>query len=144
MATEQGRDTRVKIKVGGEFVPIGGETTFSFKRNSADVDTSDKDGGKGTYGQTTISITPSGKLKLPDPGLVALDAASKANPPEVEVQISKGDVVRFQGLVAVGNFSAEFPVDVATWSCDMKNADTPTIDNLTSVVPAAGGAGAGA
>jgi hypothetical protein len=133
MATEQGRDTRVKIKVGGEFVPIGGETTFSFK-----------DGGKGTYGQTTISISPSGKLKLPDPGLVALDAASKANPPEVEVQISKGAVVRFQGLVAVGNFSAEFPVDVATWSCDMKNADTPTIDNLTSVAPAAGGAGAGA
>lgn len=142
MATEQGRDTRVKIKAGGQLVPIGGETTFSYKRNSADIDTSDKDGGKGTYGQTTISISVSGKLKLPDPGLVALEAASKANPPEVEVEISKGDVVRFQGLVAVGNFSAEFPIEVATWSCDMKNADAPTIDNLTGV--AAGGAGAGA
>ncbi|MFZ3485284.1 phage tail tube protein [Sphingomonas sp. 3-13AW] len=142
MATEQGRDTRVKIKSGAAFVPIGGETTFSYKRNSADLDTSDKDGGKGTYGQTNISISVSGNLKLPDPGLVALEAASKANPPEVEVEISKGGVTRFQGLVAVGNFSAEFPVGVATWSADMKNADTPEIDNLTGV--AAGGAGAGA
>lgn len=134
MATEQGRDTRVNIKTAGDaFVAIGGETSFSFKRNSADLDTSDKDGGKGSFGQTTISISLSGKLKLPDPGLVALEAASKANPPEIEVQIMKGEVIRFHGLVAVGNFSGEFPIELATWSCDLKNAAAPIVDNLTAV-----------
>ena len=132
MGTEQGRDTRIMIMGADDYVPIGGETTFSFKRNSADLDTSDKDGGKGTYGQTKISISPQGKVKLPDPGLVALEAASKANPPEVSVKIMRGEIVRFEGMVAVGNFSADFPIEIATWSCDMQNSDTPITDNLTA------------
>ncbi len=133
MATEQGRETRIFIKTGDNTkVKIGGETTFSYKRNTPSIDTADKDGGSGSFGQATINISTSGNVKLPDAGLVALDVASKATPPHIEIEIMKGEVTRFAGLVAVGNFSADFPLGTATWSAEMVNAAVPTTDNLTA------------
>ena len=71
-------------------------------------------------------------MKLPDAGLVALEAASKATPPHIEIEIKKGEVTRFAGMVAVGNFSADFPLGTATWSAEMVNAAVPTTDHLTA------------
>ena len=135
MSTEQGRETRIFIVTGdgaNGLVKIGGETTFSYKRNTPSLDTSDKDGGSGSYGQATIAISPSGNVKLPDAGLVALEAASKLVPPHCVIKIMKGAVVRFHGEVGVGNFSADFPLGTATWSAEMTNSAVPIVDNLTA------------
>jgi len=142
MANEQGKDWRVAIKTGSNvFTPIGGETALDFTRSSAEQDQSDKDSGiygATTYGQQKIALKSSGNLKLPDAGFTAAEAASKLSPPEIEVQIKRGTVIKFQGLVAIGNFSANFPKDgPATWSMDMANAAAPTVDNLSAAAPAA-------
>jgi predicted secreted protein len=142
MANEQGKDWRVHIKSGASaFIPIGGETSFDWARSSAEQDQSDKDSGvygATTYGQQKISFKVAGNLKLPDAGFTAAEAASKLSPPEIEVQIKRGNVIKFQGMIAIGNFSASFPKDgPATYSMDMANAAAPTIDNLSAVAPAA-------
>ena len=60
-----------------------------------------------------------------------VDEIAKSGTPEVNVQICKGAIVKFQGLLAIGNFSVSFPDDdVATYSFEMKTAAVPTIDNL--------------
>lgn len=138
MANEQGKDWRLFIKTGtNTWTPVGGETGLSMKRSSEKQDTSDKDSGiygSSAYGQQTISFSPSGNLKLPDAGFTALEAASKLSPPQIDVQLQRSGIIKYQGTVAIGNFSAEFPVKgPATWSCDMDNAAAPTIDNLSAV-----------
>lgn len=137
MANEQGKDWRLYIKTGSNaFTAIGGETSLSWKRASQEQDISDKDSGiygAKTYGQQTITFTVNGNLKLPDAGFTAMEAAAKASPPQIEVQIKKGATIKFQGQVAIGNFSADFPKDgPATWSADMSNAAAPTVDNLSA------------
>ena len=137
MPNEFGKDWRVHIKTGGNaFTPIGGETSLSWKRSSAEQDISDKDSGvygATSYGQQKINFTVGGNLKLPDAGFSAAETASKASPPQVEVKIMKGATVKYQGLIAIGNFSAEFPKDgPATYSLDMANAAAPTTDNLSA------------
>ncbi|HEX8419470.1 MAG TPA: phage tail tube protein [Sphingomonas sp.] len=137
MANEFGKDWRVHIKTGAStFTPIGGETSLDWKRSSQEQDLSDKDSGvygATSYGQQKINFAVAGNLKLPDPGFAAAEAASKESPPQIEVQIMKGSVVKFLGLVAIGNFSASFPKDgPATYSLDMANAAAPTTDALTA------------
>jgi predicted secreted protein len=137
MPNEFGNDWRVAIKTGtNSFVAVGGETSLSWKRSSAEQDISDKDSGvygATSYGQQKITFSVGGNLKLPDAGFSAAEAASKSSPPQVEVQIKKGAVIKFQGLIAIGNFSAEFPKDApATWSMDMANAAAPTVDNFSA------------
>jgi predicted secreted protein len=141
MANEQGKDYRVHIKTASGpdvFTAIGGETNLSWKRSSQEQDQSDKDTGiygASTYGQQKISFAVSGNLKLPDAGFSAANTASKASPPEIEIQVKKGAVIKFQGKVAIGNFSAEFPTTgPATYSYDMANADVPSVDNLAATV----------
>jgi hypothetical protein len=118
-------------------VPIGGETSHSFRRTSTDSDTSDKDSGvygSSKYGLQRISVGLSGNLKLPDPGFAALFAASKTPDSEIEVQIAKGDVVKYQCVSSIGNFSHEAPnTGPVTFSCDLANAAAPTVDNLVAV-----------
>lgn len=133
MGTEQGRDTRIFIKTGDTvFTKIGGETTHSFNANSQDIDTSDKDGGSGTYGQRKIAISISGNTKLPDLGLETLSTASKASPPQIEIKIMRGTALRFHGLVGIGNLKWDNPLGLATWSADMMNAATPIVEDLTA------------
>lgn len=135
MANEQGRDWRVKVKSGAAFVAIGGETNLTFKRSRAEQDIGDKDTGDydaTSYGRKKIAIQVSGNLKLPDAGFSVLNAASNASPPHVEVQIVRGDSIRFQGVIAIGNLDATFPKEgLATYSYDLANAAAPTIDDLT-------------
>lgn len=136
MANEQGREYRVYVKTGANaFTAIGGETSCSFKRSRSEQDKSDKD--TGAYGATghgrqSVAISSSGNLKLPDAGFVALDAASKLDVPEIEVQIKKGTIVKYHGLVSIGSLNAEFPEGLATWSAEMTNAAAPIVDNLTA------------
>jgi hypothetical protein len=137
MGTERGLDWRIKIGDGGgpeAFVIIGGEISFDWKRTSEEIDESTKDDGiygSTSYGQQKIMISANGNLKLPDTGIEAAAAASKASPPEVNVEIVKGSTVKFAGKIAIGNFSTNHdkkgPV---TWSFDMVNVGAPTTDNL--------------
>ncbi|MBM7407056.1 MULTISPECIES: phage tail tube protein [Sphingomonas] len=142
MANEQGKDWRINVKTGANaYAPVGGETSLEWTRSSAEQDQSDKDSGiygATTYGQQKIAIKVAGNLKLPDAGFTALEAASKLSPPEIEVQIKRGTVIKFQGLIAIGNFSASFPKDgPATYSMDLANAAAPTVDNLSAAAPTA-------
>jgi predicted secreted protein len=138
MANEYGKDWRVCIGDGvpetEAFVALGGETGFSFRRSSEEVDLSDKDSGaygSTGYGQQKITINVSGNLKLPDASFTKLSAASKASPPEINVQIKKGIIIKFHGKVGIGNFSSEHPRNGAvTYSVDLSNIGAPIVDDL--------------
>jgi hypothetical protein len=137
MGTERGLDWRIQIGDGGGpevFTNIGGEISFDWKRSSEEIDESTKDDGiygSTSYGQQKIMISVNGNLKLPDTGLEAAAATSKASPPEVNVKIVKGATVKFAGLVAIGNFSTTHnKTGPVTWSFDMANVGAPTTDNL--------------
>ena len=140
MATEFGKNWRVKIGDGEAseaFDVIGGEGSFDWNRQSKEIDTSSKDDGAYAtmgYGRQSITFSVSGKLKLPDVGLERVDEIAKSGTPEVNVQITKGAIVKYQGLIAIGNFSCSFPDnDVATFTFDMKAAAVPTVDDLGAV-----------
>lgn len=135
--TDYGQTWRIKVGDGADpevFVTIGGEVSFDWERSSKEIDTSSKDDGylaSTGYGSQKITITPNGKLKLPDPGLSKLVAASKAVPPTINVEIVSGEVVQYAGEVAVGNFSTTHPNDdVCTWKCTLAASAVPTTDNL--------------
>ncbi|BBC72921.1 conserved hypothetical protein [Altererythrobacter sp. B11] len=137
MATEFGNTWRIKIGDGEapeEFELIGGEGSFEWNRQSKEIDTASKDDGSYApvgFGRQTITIPVNGKLRLPDAGLERVDAVAKTHPHEVMAQITKGAIVKYQGLVAIGNFSTAFPDDEAcTFRFDMKAAAVPIIDDL--------------
>jgi predicted secreted protein len=137
MGVEYGKDWRIKIGDGGGtevFDAIGGEGSFDWARASDEIDLSSKDDGiyKSTgYGQQAITFSISGKVKLPDAGLERADTVSKSSPPEVNIQVVKGAVIKFEGRVAIGNFSCSFPSDgPATYSFAMKNVGAPVTDDL--------------
>lgn len=137
MGTEYGKDWRIKIGDGAVpevFTPIGGETSFDWKRSSQEIDLSDKDSGvygSSSYGQQKITISVSGNVKLPDVGLEKAADVAKSAPPEVTVQITKGATVKFEGLVGVGNFSTSHGKDgPVTYSFDLSNIGAPTTDDL--------------
>lgn len=136
MASEFGKDWRLHIKSGAAFIAIGGETSLRWSRSSQEQDLGDKDSGvygAKSFGQQNIQFAVAGNLKLPDAGFTAAENASKASPPQIEVQIKKGAIIKYQGLVAIGNFSADFPKEgPATYSMDMVNAAAPTVDNLSA------------
>ena len=135
MAREMGKDWRIAIVAGGASaaVTIGGETGFEWSRSSAEIDTASKDDGNygsTDYGRQSISIRVQGKLNLPDVGLELASDASKASTP-VTMQVLKGDVVKYEGLTSIGNFSTNFnDGEQATYSFDARNTGAPTIDDL--------------
>lgn len=137
MAIEFGKNWRLKIGDGAGaevFSVISGEGSLDWTRQSKEIDTASKDTGQyGTmgYGRQTVSFKVSGKLTLPDTGLERVADIAKSATPEVHVQVVKGAITKFEGLVSIGNFSCTFPDDeVATYSFDMKVADVPTTDDL--------------
>ena len=136
MANQYGRNYRIKVKPAGGAagVVIGGETGFNMKRSSQEQDISDKDGGiygSTSYGQQKISFSVSGNTKLPDAGYSAIYAASKANPPEIDIEIDDVGTTRYAGRVAVGNFSQDHPTNgPVTFTFDMMNVGAPDTDAL--------------
>lgn len=140
MPNQYGRDYRIKVGDGQQaeaYTLIGGETGFNMKRASQEQDISDKDGGiygSTSYGQQKISFSVSGNTKLPDPGYSAIYAASKASPPEIDIEITNGAIVKYKGRVAVGNFSQDHPTNgPVTFTFDMMNVGAPVTDALDAV-----------
>lgn len=137
MGTEHGLDWRIHIGDGATpevFIPIGGETGFDFKRTSDEIDESTKDDGiygSTSYAQQKITFSVTGNLKLPDPGIERVVDISKARPPEVNIQVMRGAIVKYAGKVAIGAVSTQHPVKgVVPYSFDMVNKGAPTIDDL--------------
>lgn len=137
MAKEFGKNWRVKIgdgEVSEAFDTIGGEVGFEWSRSSKEIDTSTKDDGQYAtrgYGRQTVTIRVNGKVSLPDDGLERAAEVAKSATPEVNVQITKGAVVKFEGLMAIGNFSTSHPDDdVCTYSFDLSTAEAPETDDL--------------
>ena len=138
---QYGRDYRVKIDDGtGAMIMIAGETSWSKKSSSDKIDFSTKDDGSYKaqgYGQRELTISVSGKVKLPDAGISRVQAVEGSSPPEVRMQIVKtaGSVVIFDGLVGIGNFSVEAPSNGAIpYSFDATAAAAPTVNSLDAVV----------
>jgi hypothetical protein len=138
MGVEYGKDWRLKIgdgdPVAETFSFIGGEGSLDWKRTSDKIDLSSKEDGvykSSGWGQQDISFSVSGKLRLPDTGLERAFDISKTSPPEVNIQVVKGAVVKFACRVGIGNFSNTFATDgPATYSFDMSNIGAPTVDDL--------------
>jgi len=137
MATEFSNAWRIEVGDGQateDFDLVGGEVAFDWSRSSKEIDTSSKDDGAyGTagYGRQSVSFRANGKLKLPDPGIERIATVSKSATPELTLRVTKGGIVKYEGKVAIGNFSLSFPDDdVATYSYEAKSAAAPTIDNL--------------
>lgn len=136
---EFGKDWRIKIGDGATpevFTAIGGETGHKWSRSSQEIDISDKDSGiygSTSYGQQKISFDLSGNLKLPDDGFEALETASKTSPPHVNVEVVKGAIVKFKGLVAVGAISADFQTQgPVPYTATLVNVGAPAVDDLTA------------
>lgn len=137
MGTEYGKDWRIHIGDGEEaetFTAIGGETSFDWKRSSQEIDESTKDDGmygSTSYGQQKITFSVAGNVKLPDAGLQRAATVSKSAPPEVTIRAMKGAVVKYEGRVAIGNFSTTHPKDgPVTYTFDMANKGAPEVDDL--------------
>lgn len=141
MGYEYGKDWRIKIGDGQAteaFDNLGGEGSFEFKRSSDNIDLSSKDDGAYKaqgYGQQSITISVTGKLKLPDVGLERVLTVSKGSPPEVNIKIMKGAIVKFAGRIGIGNFSLSAPQDGAIpYSFDMSAVSAPTVDSIAAAV----------
>jgi len=140
MGVEYGKDWRINIGDGEEteaFDVLGGEGSFDWSRQSDEIDLSSKDDGvykSSSYGQQAITFSVSGKVKLPDDGLERASEVAKTSPPEVNIKVMKGTIVKYAGKVGIGNFSASFPGDgPATYTFEMKNVGAPTTDDLGAV-----------
>lgn len=137
MANESGADWRIEIgdgEVEEEFDPIGGEKGFDWQRSSAEIDESTKDDGdygSTSYGRQKVTFKVNGNLRLPDPGLQRASTVSKSRPPETNIRIVRGAIVKYAGRVAIGNFSSSHPDEgPVTYTFDMANKGVPTVDNL--------------
>lgn len=131
-----GKDVRLTVEDPGApntYIPVGGEGRLSFQASPDTIDGASKDDGNYKveyYGQQKISITLSGKTKLPDDGLAALDEASKTNA-GINVKIVKGATVLFHGDMTVGNRQADWDnAQAATYSFSLGLAAAPTVDSL--------------
>lgn len=144
MGTEYGKDWRIQIGDGNDdpgpevFTNIGGEISFDWQRTSEEIDESTKDDGMygaTSFGQQKVTFQVTGNVKLPDAGLERASTVAKTAPPEVTVKVMKGAIVKFEGLVAIGNFSTTHnksgPV---TYSFTMANKGAPTTDDLGASV----------
>jgi predicted secreted protein len=138
MGKEYGKDWRVEIGDGATpteaFTPIGGEVSFDWSRSSKEIDLSSKDDGQYAatgYGQQSVQVSVNGKVSLPDTGLEAASDLAKAATPVGNMRIVKGAIVKYEGAMAIGNFSTTHPNDeVCTWKFDLKSAAAPTVDDL--------------
>lgn len=140
MATEEGIDWRVFVGDGQQsehFDKIGGELSFDWSRSSTENDESTKDDGDygaSSFGQQKVSIKVNGNVKLPDAGLQRASVVSKTKPRTAMIRIMRGDIVKFECLMSLGNFNCSFPKDgPATYSFDAVNKGAPSVDALGAV-----------
>lgn len=139
MGTEFGKDTRLNFGDGAGtevFTTLGGEKSFDWTRASTDVDTTDKDGPAGVYVPGRVGFSVSGNVKLPNAALSRAILACKNGTP-IDIKITSGvggAVVRYQGVVTVGNMKVTYDTEGAVpYSFDMTQYSTPTVDALDAV-----------
>ncbi len=135
MAYVLGKDVKLFVGDGAGsevFTALGGEGSLSWARSSTEVDLSSKgDPGLSTYVNPKLTLSASGKLKLPDTALERIDTVAKSSTNEVNVEVKRGAVVLFKCAVGIGNFTTDFPNEgVATFSFNMGCVATPDIDDL--------------
>lgn len=140
MSYQYGKDWRIKVKTGAStYATLGGEGQWDYKVSSDKIDFSSKDdvGVKAQgFGLRAIDFSVQGKVKIPDAGLKAVSDASKAVPPEIEMQlVDAAGIVKYDGMMGVGNFSASGPDNApVTYSFDLAAIQTPTVEDLMAVV----------
>lgn len=134
-----GKDTRLKIGDGQAteaFLVLGGEAKLSVSRSPDTIDASSKDDGNykvEMFGQMKVSMTVSGKVKLPDAGLARADAVAKSGgTTNVKVVDSKGvPTDRWVCLMSIGNLQIDYDdQQAASYSFTLSAAAAPTTDNL--------------
>jgi len=140
MPFELGKDWRLWIGSGTgspeTYNSLGGEGSLEVARASDDIDFSSKDDAtykSGGFGLQQINFSVSGKLNLPDTALARIETVVKSGSPNLNVRIRKGASVKFEGPVAIGNLSVQYPSDgPATYSFNMRNNGAPVVDTLFS------------
>jgi predicted secreted protein len=136
---ELGKNYRLKVEdpeTPDSYITVGGEQRLSFSSSPDTIDASSKDDGNYKvefYGQQKIALTVAGKVKLPDAGLSALDAAAKGSATiSVKIVNTKGagsDV--FECVMNVGNRQVDFDdQQAANYSFSLSLAAAPTTDSL--------------
>lgn len=134
---QYGKNWRIYISDGAAgFDPIGGEGSWSKRTSSETVDLSSKDDGNikaQGWGQSTVTFSVQGKVKLPDDGLEQAYSVANEAVPEIPIQLRNGAAIVWQGTVGIGNFSMDGPKDgPVSYSFDMTAVSAPTVDNLAA------------
>ncbi|WP_375290915.1 phage tail tube protein [Qipengyuania sp.] len=139
MALKLGQNYRLLVTdpaTPGEFLTIGGEQRLSRTDSPNAIDGASKDDGNyqvELYGQQKVSITVSGKVKLPDAGLKALDGLAKVagSSDVVKIVDTTDDTDVFVCEMSVGQRQVDFDnQQVATYSFNLSIAAAPTTDAL--------------
>jgi predicted secreted protein len=134
-----GKNYRLKVGDGAGtevFNLIGGEQKLMFSSSPDAIDASSKDDGNyktELFGQQKVSITVSGKAKIPDVGLSRLDTLAKTgaagNMKVVNLTGTATDV--FVCSLSVGNRQVDFDDQQSvTYSYSLSLAAAPSVDSL--------------
>ena len=142
VTTKLGKNYRLQVGNGQAtetFVSIAGEQSLSFSTSPDKIDGSSKDDGDYKvefYGQQSISLQVSGKVKLPDTGLGLLDTARKTLGSAIDIQIVdtlNANAVKWAASMSVGAFKWDGnDKDAVTYSFDLAVAAAPTVDSFFS------------
>jgi predicted secreted protein len=150
MAKKLGHEYKLFVgdgEVSEAFSDIAGETGLTFDAPTNFIDTSSKTSGRygeQTPGRSSLTITASGKLELPDAsGLERVNELDAATPKEsgnfqIRVAPFTEDDVVFQAAMFVGNFNKDFSdQDNATWTFSLGLDGPPDVDLLVPAVTTA-------
>ena len=134
-----GKNIRAQVGVGATptYTNVNGEQSIAFKTSPDKIDASSKDDGDykiSFYGQMDIAITITGKAKLPDTALAAVETARKTLGGTVPVQLvdtSSANAVKFAAVCSVGAFQVDYSdKDAVSYSIELSLAAAPTTDSL--------------
>lgn len=131
MAAQNGRDLRVKKKIGAAFVTIAGAQEESLSIENGEIDITDKDDNgrvaRLNGGNTDVSISISGVAK---DEILQADAINNT---EIEVQVEWVDTgTVWEGMAEIGSYESTGSADNAAieFSCEIR----PTSSDWTYTV----------
>lgn len=139
-----GCDVLVKLKKGGSYVVLGGQTGASLERSAETIDTTDKTSGGYTTsiaGLKSWSVSTDGFVTIGDESFELLEQAFEDRiPVELEIRVGANDNAK--GITYVGSaYITDFPLDFAqdsavTYSLSFSGASalTKTVGTVTLAV----------
>jgi predicted secreted protein len=143
MAKKLGHEYKLFVGDGStaeNFSQIAGETGLTFDAPTNFIDTSSKTSGRygeQTPGRSSLTITASGKLELPDAdGLERVNELDATDPKtsgtfQIRVAPFADEDVVFQASMFVGNFNRDFSdQDNANWTFSLGLDGPPDVDLL--------------